>query len=114
MGLVELPGPLRFNQLPADLRAAAEAELLHQAVPGDLRRVRDVGEDRVLMVVLDQRQDLVGERGPERLALGVDLGVVAAREVDPLEGAVPAFARRVHYLDRVAAVRLHDEGVAGR
>jgi len=68
----------------------------------------------VVVVVADLGQDVVGEGGAEGLAFGVDLGVVAAGEVDAFEGTVARLARGVEGLDRVATVRLHDQRVAGR
>ena len=111
-GFVEHAGALGVDELLPDLRAAAFAELFHQAVPGDLRRVRDVGEDRVVVVVADLRDDVVGEGRAEGLAFGVDFRVVAAREVDALEGAVAGLAGRVEGLDRMTAVGLHDQRAA--
>ena len=70
------------------LVAAAEAQLAHQAEIGDLGGVRDEAEDRVRQVVVDRLPDLVGQTGAERLALAVDVGVVAARKINALERAL--------------------------
>ena len=59
-------------------------------------------------------EDAPGEVAAERLAFLIDVRVVAAAEVDALEGALPLGRRGEHLLERDAAVRLHDEGVAGR
>ena len=113
-GFVELTGALGVDEFIADLRAAAFSELFHQSVPGDFRRVRDVGEDRVIVVVANLCDDVVGEGGAEGFAFSVDFRVVAAREVDALEGAGAGLAGGVEGLDRMTAVGLHDQCRARR
>ena len=113
-GLVEFPGALGVDELIADLRAATLSEFFHQAVPGDFRRVRDVGEDCVIVVVANLCDNVVGEGGAEGFALGVDFRVVAAREVDALEGAGAGLAGGVEGFDRMTAVGLHDQCRARR
>ena len=55
----------------------------------DAGGVGDVGEEDVLNRRIGCLQNLRHERGPQRLAFTVDVGVVGAREVDALEGTRP-------------------------
>ena len=94
-------------------RAARQVlDLLDQADVGGLRGVRDEAEDRVVDVVLEGLEHARGHGATERLSLAVDVRVVAAAEVDPLERALPDFQRvgERHVVD--AAVPLHDENVS--
>ena len=113
-GIVELALGQGFAELVADLGAAAHPQFFHQPVPGYFGRVRDVGEDRLIMVVADEANHLVGEGGAEGFPFGVDVRVVTAREIDALKGAMPPFAWWVDGLHRMAPVGLHDERGAGR
>ena len=56
---------------------------------GDAGGVGDVGEEDVLNRRIGRLQDLRHERGAQRLALMVDVGIVGAREVDAFEGTRP-------------------------
>ena len=112
-GLIELARGLRREDVALDRGAPAAPQLLHQAVPGNLGRVGDVGEDRALEVAADFLDDAVGEGRAQRLALGVDVRVVAAGEVDALERAMLLRAGGQDGLDGDAAVGLDHEGAAG-
>ena len=93
--------------------AASQPQPVHQSVVGDLRGVRDEREDRVAR---DRRRSPPRsghQRRPHRLALAVDLRVVAAREIDPLERAGRQLARLPEASRRAARRRVdHDRGPA--
>jgi len=109
-------GGSRLDLLPEALDVAGAGEVvdfLHEAHVGGLGRVRDEAEDGVVHVVIDRLQHPRGERAPERLALAVDLRIVAAAEVDPFERALPELDRVGERLVLDAPVALHDENVSG-
>ncbi len=96
------------------LGAALLAQAVHEAEPGDLGGVGDEAEDGVAPVVIDGLEHLVGEAAAEGLALAVDVEVVAAREVDALEGARGAGQGGGELGGGDATVALHHDHMAGR
>ena len=84
--LVQRPLSGRVEDGGLYLVAPAQPQRLHQAVIGDLRGVGDEPDDRVLQVAVDGGEHLVGQPGPERLALPVDVKVVAPGKIDALKG----------------------------
>ena len=95
--------------------AAAQAQFVEQAVVGDFGGVGDEGKNRVVQVVVDRAQDRVGQARAEGLALAVDVGVVAARKVDALEGAAVAVLGRLGKgrVDHLAAAFDHQRVAGG-
>ena len=85
----------------------------NQAIEGGLRRVGNEAEHRGIDVVLDGFQDPGHEGFAEGHALAVDVRVVSAGEVDPLEAARGAVSGGADFLDLDGAVALHDESLAG-
>ena len=109
-----LAGAHQVPQLPGGALGHQALEFLQEAQVRGLAGVRDEAEDGAVDVPLHRIQDPPGEVAAERLAFLVDVRVVAAAEVDALEGALPLGGGGEHLLQRHAPVRLHDEGVAGR
>ena len=112
--LVERAASAGLENGCSDVVAAPEAERVHQAEIGDLRSVGDETEDRVLQVVADRREHLVGQVGAQRLALAVDVEIVAAREVDALERAGRPWQRHRERRRGHRAALLDHHHVAGR
>ena len=80
----------------------------------DLRGVGDVAEERPVEVEVHRTQQRRRERGAERLALAVDVGVVRAGEVDALEHAGAGLGRLEHALEANLARGGHQQRHAGR
>ena len=98
-----------IQDLHPHLLAAVEAEAVHHAVVGGFCGVRDEGEDSLVEGIADGGDDLIHESGTHRLALAIDLRVVATREVDLLKRAGRVFLRGVELGIGNGAIRLDDD-----
>ncbi|MFO0874634.1 MAG: hypothetical protein U0575_11785 [Phycisphaerales bacterium] len=101
-------GPILAHQ-PFDLVGESEV--------GELGGVGDEAEDGAVDVAGDRLEHARRQVAPERPPLAIDVAVVAATEVDPLEGALARAELRKRRLGEAleahAAVAAHDERVAG-
>ena len=107
----------QLDVLPGHLLAAHReplaAQALHHAVEGHLGGVGDEGEDGVGHIAADGPQDGRRELLAELLALVVDVAVVAAAEIDALEGAARRRAGLEDRLQRGTAVLVNDQRLTG-
>ena len=88
-------------------------ELPEHTEESSFGRVGDVGKDSVLDVVADHFQQVADEVGTQSLALAVDVGVAASREVDALERALAVVAFREYPAETYVAGLVDDERFAG-
>mmetsp|Transcript_82619 Transcript_82619/g.212836 ORF Transcript_82619/g.212836 Transcript_82619/m.212836 type:complete len:472 (+) Transcript_82619:3604-5019(+) len=108
-------GQLLEQLPPGDVQVVLR--LLGQAVVGELGGVGDEGEHRLVQRAADlaeHRKQRLQQQAAELLALAVDVGVVAAREVDALEGALLEGQRLQDLLHGPGAAPLHAQRLAGR
>ena len=85
------------------------AESLHHTVVGDLRRVRDIGEDRVLHISVYRFQDSLLQLSTQHLALLVDVLVISPTEIDAFEDARGIRLRIDDGLQEELSVLPHDQ-----
>ena len=86
---------------------------LDEAVERRFRRVRDEAGDRVVQIVFHRFEHARDNGAAEGLPFAVDVGVVAAREVDALEAARLAFAGGTDFFEVGLPVALNDQGRTG-
>ena len=92
-GLVEFARSGGSEDFILHLVSPQHAQAVHQTVVGDLGSVRDEAENGLVEIGIDPGDDLRHEVGPQSHPFAVDVGIVAPREIDALEGAGTRFTR---------------------
>ena len=97
----------------APLGGRGSQQRLKQAVETDLRGVGDIAQEEMLQIPAHGTDDLRRQGVAQPFALGVDVGVVGAGEVNPLEDAGATGRGIQAVLQRDRAVGRDEERLAG-